>query len=99
MFNSFVLLFLQPAETGHANLLVPPVSDRLHTSASNPNLLIHHANDGKLDSPTSPHENRIQEIRLRETFVSSAESGMRWEFLCIFFFFTYYVLVGLMGIF
>lgn len=55
-----------------------PTVDRIHVSASNPNLLTHCSNSdaGKPESPlNSAHENRIQEIRLRENFVATAEDG------------------------
>ena len=67
----------------NGSLLVTPPVERLHASASNPNLLNHLANheaqaSSKQDSPVSPgsqHESRIQDIRLRENFVSAAENG------------------------
>ncbi|XP_070185405.1 oxysterol-binding protein-related protein 3-like [Littorina saxatilis] len=54
------------------NLLSAPSVDRIHASASNPNLLSHLDTDpsGKGDNPQ--HESRIQEIRLRENFVKTA---------------------------
>lgn len=59
-------------------MLSAPVPERLHASASNPNLLMHTANFTEVrqpDSPLSPsHEHRIQEIRLRESFVSTAQN-------------------------
>ncbi|KAL8587462.1 hypothetical protein ACOMHN_062195 [Nucella lapillus] len=64
----------------HGNLLSAPATERLHASASNPNLLMHTANYTEAPpatpvSPLSPsHELRIQEIRLRENFVSSAQN-------------------------
>lgn len=58
-------------------LLSLPAVDRIHASASNPNLLTHlNSSDPAhpLDGPLLPaHETRIQEIRLRENFVTTAE--------------------------
>ena len=66
-----------PQGNNNSSLLMAPMVDRIHVSASNPNLLTHCNSDaGKPDSPLSiPHENRIQEIRLRENFVATAENG------------------------
>ncbi|XP_076446701.1 oxysterol-binding protein-related protein 3-like isoform X2 [Babylonia areolata] len=63
-----------------SNLLCAPPVERLHASASNPNLLMHTANyppepAWQPDSPLSPsHEHRIQEIRLRESYVTTAQN-------------------------
>ncbi|KAK7507619.1 hypothetical protein BaRGS_00001554 [Batillaria attramentaria] len=56
-------------------LLCPPPVERIHASASNPNLLTHANSDpSRPEHQLSPaHETRIQEIRLRENFVSTAE--------------------------
>lgn len=53
--------------------------DRIHASASNPNLVHSTSTDSsasKSDCPsTAAHEIRIQEIRLRENFIGTAENG------------------------
>lgn len=56
--------------------------DRIHSSASNPNLITHYANLDHTQSSAKPiipvlplHEVRIQEIRVRENFLSTAENG------------------------
>lgn len=57
-------------------LNVPP--ERLHSSASNPNLL-NHFGPRPLSLPdnilSASHEERIQEIKLRENFITKAEQG------------------------
>lgn len=78
--DSDLFFFLQTCHSqgnNNSNLLMAPTVERIHVSASNPNLLTHCANDlGKPDSPlNSPHENKIQEIRLRENYVATAENG------------------------
>ncbi|XP_050388656.1 oxysterol-binding protein-related protein 6 isoform X1 [Patella vulgata] len=50
------------------------VPDRIHTSTSNPNLISSVRPNSMPDTLISPaHEQRIQEIRLRENFISKAE--------------------------
>ncbi|XP_041375057.1 oxysterol-binding protein-related protein 6-like [Gigantopelta aegis] len=59
---------------GSGSLVVP---ERMHSSASNPNLLNHTTSSRPMslsDMPLSQsHEQRIQEIKLRETFITKGE--------------------------
>ncbi|KAH9487918.1 Oxysterol-binding protein [Bulinus truncatus] len=71
---------------GIPTLLLPSPTDRLHASASNPNLLNYssdgyvsagHNSPGQIVSDPSflaGHEFRIQELKLRENFLSKSES-------------------------
>lgn len=63
--------------------LLPSPTDRLHASASNPNLL-HYSNERNVI--TNPHgqgpvysavnDLRLQEMKLRESFLNKSETGM-----------------------